>query len=234
MLALNSHGFGNVADLNHYFSRADNPLSLPGRQESTGVDYCASDRTEPLPGKSASEKEQERLEHCFSQVNHIREKLEKRGLLEEKGDGTINVMPDAGEKIRDFFSSALTAITSIGGKSGAVKPKDLACGLIFGCSTGMVVAGAMAFAFNKVVSALATAFPSYRPYFDNAGKLVYYLLSADHALINAAQSFIHEAVAGESNEIAVAILASIEILLGIYAGSNGMDASFKWAEMCLH
>ena len=219
MQASTFHGFSNNADMNAYVSRTDNPSTLTGSLEPTGADH------DLLPEKSENQKEIDRHRSYFDFVDQAKTRLDKRGLLEKPAEGStaFTVKPDAGERLRDFFSSALTSITSIGATSDVATTRDTASGLIFNCCSGMVALTGAVFAFNTIVSALANAFPSHKAYFDQAGRLTYQLASAVHTVAATVQPAISGAVSSESNPVVIAVLVSIEILLGIYATCTGLE-----------
>ena len=219
MQALGFHGFSNNADMNAYMSRTDNPSTLTASLEPTAADH------ESLPEKSENQKEIDRHSSYFDFVDQAKIRLEERGLLESPADGSaaFTVKPDAGERLTNFFSNALTSITSIGANSDVSGPRSVASGLIFNCCSPIVLLTGTVFVFNTIVSALANAFPSHKAYFDQAGRLTYQLASALHTLAATVQPAISGAVASESNPIVIGVLVSIEILLGIYATCTGLE-----------
>ena len=219
MQASTFHGFSNNADMHAYLSRPDDPCTLTGSLEPASID------NDSLPEKSENQKEIDRHRSYFDFVDQAKTRLDKRGLLEKPAEGStaFTVKPDAGERLRDFFSSALTSITSIGATSDVATTRDTASGLIFNCCSGMVALTGAVFAFNTIVSALANAFPSHKAYFDQAGRLTYQLASAVHTVAATVQPAISGAVSSESNPVVIAVLVSIEILLGIYATCTGLE-----------
>ena len=219
MQASTFHDFNSNADMHAHLGRADDPSTLAKSPEPTGTD------ADPLPQQSENQKEINRHRSYFDFVDQAKARLDRRGLLEKPVAGSVafTVKPDAGERLRNFCSNALTSISSIGVTSDPATTRDTAKGLIFNCCIGMTALAGAVFAFNTIVSALANAFPSRKAYFDQAGRLTYQLASTVNTATTTLQPAISGAIASETNPIMIAVLVSIEILLGIYATSTGLE-----------
>jgi hypothetical protein len=212
--------FAANTDLARYYHE-EFPASVRDIRGEAGLDDAL------LPEKSESHKEIDRHEYYFKFADDAKTKLESRGLWVKKtGDSNeFEAKPDAREELKNAFSGFLTSFVSFGANNEIAKPKDLASGLISACIGGAAVITGSIFAFNTIVANLRKAFPTHNAHLDQAGKFAYQLVSAFHTLAATIQPIVHQAIPFQSNEIILAVLVTVEILLGFYGTVTATEAS---------
>lgn len=222
---LEMQAFSFKTDLPHYYE-AGVPVFVSDYHDPAGR-YDKLLPQELPKQKSEEQKEVDRHAYYFKFADDAKTKLDGRGLWVKKTDGSneFEARPDARERLKKGFSEFLTSFVSFGVNNEVVRPKDLASGLVSSCIGGTIVIDGFIFTFNKIVSGLRKSFPASDPYFDQAGKLSYQLASAIHTLAATIQPVIHQAIPFQSNEIILAVLVTVEILLGFYATTTATEAS---------
>lgn len=215
----------SMNDLQWHYHDAASPLSFVEPN-----DYIL-EKDVILPKKSENQKEMDRYEGYLDFADKAKSKLVNRNLWvpdpeEKKG----SAKPDAGERLKENFSTVLTSFVNLGRVDEAEKSVDRLPWFVFASQLALAPITVTIFAFNTVVSHLKKAFPSQKCYFDQAGKLAYYLVSTVHSVLSSALNVVSSLRSVAPDPVLFIIFLSIELLLGFFAALTSTEASL--ADQC--